>query len=267
MYHSSDIITLFVMFIVAQVISHLTIHVRRNAEEAKVAQMQTETERFRNLLLSSISHDLRTPLASIMGAASLFLTPDDKLDACMRKELAQDIYNESDRLNRLVNNILQLVKLESQSFQINKQLNALEEVVGSVLNSLEKTLQGRQTIINIPPLLPLLYFDSILIEKVLHNIIENAVKFSPPASPIQINVEICPGHVLVHISDEGQGIKEEDLHKVFLKFYQGKRCINNGIGLGLAICKDIIKAHGGNIWASNKKGGGAVFSFTLPLTD
>lgn len=263
--HRSDLVTLMMMFIVAQVLSHLTTYIRHHAKEVKVAQMQTETERFRNLLLSSISHDLRTPLSSIMGAASLFLSTEDKLSHVMRQELAQDIYNESDRLNRIVNNILQLVKLESQSLEINKQLNSIEEVIRAALDTLEKSLVNRHVNINLSPSLPPIIFDPMLIEKVLNNILENAIKFSDPSSAIDISAEIKNKYMMIKIGDRGPGIDENELKRIFTKFYQGRRLQNKGIGLGLAICKDILKAHGGDIWAYNRDGGGAVFCFTLPL--
>lgn len=257
--------TLIVMLFVTQIITHLTIHSRKHAEATRRAQMQAETERFRNTLLSSISHDLRTPLAAIMGSASSLLEPGKSLTIEMKQELAQNIYDESERLTHLVNNILQTVRLESRSFDLAKQLSSVEELIGSALNRLEKSVGNRPITINLPQPTPLVRLDPILIEQVLINLIQNIIKFSPPNTPIEISAVIHRKNILFKIADRGPGIDPKEFETIFDKFYQGKKKANSGVGLGLAICKDIIKMHGGEIWAENRNNGGARFNFTLPL--
>lgn len=257
--------TLIVMLFVTQIISHLTIHSRRHAEATKSAQMQAETERFRNTLLSSISHDLRTPLAAIMGSASSLLETNQSMTDEVRRELTQNIYDESERLNHLVNNILQTVRLESRSINLVKQFYSVEELIGSALNRLEKSIGHHPLKIHLPEPVPLVKLDPILVEQVLINLIQNVIKFSPDDAPIEITVVTHRKKMLFKIADRGPGIDPKDIKIIFEKFYQGKKHAKSGVGLGLAICKDIIKMHGGEIWAENRDDGGAIFCFTLPL--
>lgn len=263
--YGGDIITLLVMFVVAQVISHLTTRIRRVSDATKKVQMQAETERFRNILLMSVSHDLRTPLTAIMGSASSLLQAKDKLDENSKNELMQNIYDESKHLNRLVSNILQIMRLESGPIKISKQLHVLEEVIGSALNNLEKSLAMKPINIQLPKVVPLVALDDVLMEQVLVNLIENSIKFSPTESPIDILVELEDNKVMVKIADRGPGLDPKDMEKIFDRFYQGQKPEMKGVGLGLALCKSVIQAHDGRIWAVNRKGGGAVFCFTLPI--
>lgn len=258
--------TLIVMLLVTQIISHLTIHVRRHIEVARIAQSETEKERFQNILLTSISHDLRTPLTAIMGSASSLLQSGKKLSEELRRELAQNIYDESERLNHLVNNILKIIRLESGSIQLSKQAYGLEEIIGTALNKLEKQLAHKPISIQLPKLAPLIPLDNILIGQVFINLIENAVKYTPADSPIEISVEFKVQNAIVKIADRGPGIQPEDIEKVFDKFHRGQRPESSGIGLGLAICKGIITAHKGKIWAEPRDEGGTAFCFTLPIT-
>jgi two-component system sensor histidine kinase KdpD len=253
------------MLLVADIISHLTIHVKKHSDNARKAQTETEKERFRNILLTSVSHDLRTPLTAIMGSASSMLQSGNKLSEDVRRELAQNIYDESERLNHLVNNILKIIKLESGSLQLSKQSYALEEIIGTALNKLDAQLADRPVIVQISKLAPLIPLDNILIGQVFINLIENAIKFTPACSPIEILVEFKAPYALVKIADRGPGIHPKEIEKIFDKFYRGQRSETSGIGLGLAICKGIILAHKGKIWAERRNGGGTIFYFTLPL--
>lgn len=258
--------TLVVMLVVTQIISHLTVRVRRHMEVAKKAQTETEKERFRNILLTSVSHDLRTPLTAIMGSASSLLQSGSKLSEEVRRELAQNIYDESERLNHLVNNILKIIRLESGSVQLSKQSYALEEIIGTALNKLEKQLVNRSVDIKISKLAPLIPLDNILIGQVFINLIENAIKFTPADSPIEISVEFKVQKAIVKIADRGPGVDPKEIEKIFDKFYRGHKPETSGIGLGLAICKGIILAHNGKIWVEPRMVGGSIFCFTLPIT-
>ncbi len=240
-------------------------------EETRRSQVQIETEQLRNSLLSSVSHDLRTPLATITGAASSLLEDGKSLSQDTRRELLNAIYEEAGRLNRLVSNLLDMTRLESGAVQVKKEWQPLEEVVGTVLTRLENTtptLSASHSIqVKLPPNLPLIPLDEVLIEQVLINLLENALKYTPANSPIEISASAQPEQVTVAVSDRGLGLTPGDEKRIFDKFYRAKPANNggSGAGLGLTICRGIVEAHGGRIWAENRPGGGAIFSFTLPL--
>ena len=260
-----SLFTLIVMMLVGQLISILTIHGQRQIEVTRKAQTEMEEERFRNILLSSISHDLRTPLTAIIGSASSILQSGKKLSEEIHRELAQNIYDESERLNSLVNNILKIIRIESGLIRMTKQSHGLEEVIGIALNKLEKQLANRPILIEIPKHTPLIPFDNTLIGQVLINLIENAIKHTPADTPIEISAEFKVHHAMIKVADRGPGIDPKEIDKIFDKFYQGQKSDTKGIGLGLAICKGIIQAHKGEIWAETRNKGGAIFCFTLPF--
>jgi two-component system sensor histidine kinase KdpD len=242
----------------------LAIERARLSEQTERAQVQIETERMRNSLLSSVSHDLRTPLAAITGAVSGVLENDKQLDS-HSKELIQIAYEEAARLNRLVGNLLDMTRLESGSVVVDKEWQPLEEVIGTTILRLDSILQDHPLKTHIPDDLPLVPIDSILIEQVLVNLLENAVKYTPPESPIDLSASAEDGEVVVEVADRGPGLKPGDETRIFEKFYRVRPTTTGGVGLGLAICRAIVEAHGGRIWVVNRSGGGAAFRFTLPL--
>jgi two-component system sensor histidine kinase KdpD len=235
------------------------------ADEAAQAHVQVETERLRSSLLSSVSHDLRTPLAAITGAASTLLDSDTALGLTTRNELVQGIYDEADRLNRLVANLLDMTRLESGAVHVHKEWQPLEEVIGAARNRLDVQLHGHPMAVQLPPDLPLVPLDGVLIEQVLVNLLDNAIKYTPPGSPITLSAEGSASEVTVIIADRGPGILSGDEQRIFEKFYRAMPSTAQGAGLGLAICRGIILAHGGRIWAENRPAGGTAFAFTLPL--
>lgn len=244
----------------------MALEVDRLQEIARQHQVEIETERLRSALLSSVSHDLRTPLAAIMGsAASLLQMPH--LDTSIGRELLQNIFDESERLNRLINNLLQTVRLESGKIQVHKEWCVLEEIIGAVLNRLEKALGTRPVKINLPEDMPMVPLDHVLMEQVLINLIDNAIRYTIADTPIEIGADFNDKEVIIKIADKGSGIAENDLKKIFEKFYRGQSAgRQTGAGLGLAICQGIIQAHGGHIWAENRVSGGAKFYIRLTLT-
>lgn len=229
-------------------------------EESQKAKVQIETERTRNALLSSISHDLKTPLAAITGTAGNLIEETQG----ETRDLAQTIAEEADRLNRLIGNLLNMTRLEAGAVQVHKEWSVLEEIVGVVLSRLEDRLHDHLITTDIPADLPLVPLDNILIDQVLVNLLENAIKYTPITSPIEISARIADGQALVQVADRGPGIPPGDEEHVFDKFYRA-RPDGGGVGLGLTICRGIVQAHGGKIWAQNRQGGGVVFQFTLPL--
>ncbi len=235
------------------------------AERNQVTEIEVKTERLRSSLLSSLSHDLRTPLAGIEGAATTLLSQAEP-PAPERRSLAQTIVRESRRMTRLVANLLDMVRLEAGALNVNKEWQPLEEVVGVALVFLEERLQGHPVAARIPADLPLVPIDGLLIEQVLINLIENAVKYAPGHSPIEIEAAPAPGGVVVGIADRGPGIPPGEETRIFEKFHRATDDDSaGGVGLGLTICQGIVAAHGGRMWAENRPGGGAVFRFTLPI--
>lgn len=243
------------------------------AVEAEQATLAAETERLRSALLSSVSHDLRTPLAIITGALTSLTQGGDELDHATRADLAQTACDEAQRLNRLLTNLLEMTRLESGAVKVRKEWQPLEEVVGVAVARVAGDdgpvglLPGSRPFdIELPPDLPLVSLDGILIEQVLVNLLENAVKHTQPGTPITLRAQRGAGAVQVEVADRGPGLAPGDEERVFDKFYRGGADSGRGnVGLGLAICKGMVEAHGGRIWAEPRPGGGAIFRFTLPL--
>lgn len=234
------------------------------AEEAERARLQVETERMRSSLLSSVSHDLRTPLAGITGAASSLLAGDQALDASTRRELTQSIYDEANRLNVLVRNLLDMTRLESGAIHVNKAWQPLEEVIGAALTRMDSALASRPVEVRLSDELALVPLDEVSIEQVLVNLLENAVRYTPSGSPIELSAWPDGTLVVVEVADRGPGLAPGDEARVFEKFYRAQ-VSPHGVGLGLAICRGIVEAHGGRIWAQNRPDGGTAFRFELPI--
>jgi len=237
----------------------------RLATEAHEAEVRIETERLRNSLLSSVSHDLRTPLATITGAVSTILEQRERLDAQTQRELLESVHEEAERLNRLVQNLLEMTRLESGALQLKRELHPPEEVIGAALGRLGKRLADRRVTTSVPPDLPLVAMDDVLIEQVLVNLLDNALKYTPAGSPIEVIATATDQNLTIEIADHGPGLPPGEEDRVFEKFFRGDQIVARGAGLGLAICRGIVRAHGGRIWAQNLPGGGVAFLFTLPL--
>jgi two-component system sensor histidine kinase KdpD len=232
---------------------------------AQDALLKMESERLRNSLLAALSHDLRTPLTVLVGLAdSLALTAPKLSDAQL--ETAAAIQNEARRMSTLVSNLLDMARIESGEVTLNLQWQPLEEVVGASLSAVRGILQGHVLSIDVPPQLPLVRFDAVLIERVLVNLLENAAKYTPIGSKITLAAEVVGDRLSVSVSDNGPGLPPGREEAVFQKFTRGEReSATPGVGLGLAICRAIVEAHKGRIVATATRGGGATFSFTLPL--
>ncbi|MBI5632278.1 MAG: DUF4118 domain-containing protein [Nitrospirae bacterium] len=257
------VVTFAVMFVVAVVISRLTLRVREQADAAHQALLRAETETLRSTMLSSVSHDLRTPLAAITGAATTLLQQDAILDQHNKRELTQTIAEEAEHLNQIIRNVLDMTRLESRAITIKKEWQSLEEIAGVVLNRLSEKLKDRRISVTLPEDLPLIPFDPLLIEQVLMNLFGNAVKYTPAGTPLEISAAVREGEVMIEVADRGPGLPQGSEEHIFEKFVRGSGP-GSGIGLGLAICRAIVTAHGGSIWAENRDGGGAAFRFTLP---
>jgi two-component system sensor histidine kinase KdpD len=249
--------------------TQLTLAIEREnlSRQAQVARFQIEAEQMRNALLSSVSHDLRTPLTVIAGSASSLLEGEKNLDAGTKHELTQGIYEEAKRLDRLVHNLLEMSRLQSGEVKINMEWYVLEEVIGCALAQLDSQLQDHPVSISLPADLPLVQIDALLLERVVINLLENAIKYTLPGTVIEISGGIQDQAILVTIADRGPGLPFDAEERIFEKFYQVAPGSARGAGLGLTICRSIIEAHGGHIWAANRPEGGAGFSFTIPLVE
>jgi len=234
------------------------------AEEAQAAQLRVQGERLRNSLLSSVSHDLRTPLAVITGSASTLLESGSALEAAVRRDLLQTIRVEAERLNRLVQNLLEMTRLEA-GVEVRKEWHSIEEVVGAALSRLELILGDRPVHTDIAKDLPLVPMDDVLVEQVLINLLENAAKYTPAGTAMDVRAWAEDDRVMVEVADRGPGLAAGDESRIFEKFYRGAAPDSRGAGLGLAICRAIVEAHGGRIWAQNRPDGGAAFRFFLPI--
>jgi len=230
------------------------------ADRARRSQMEAESERMRSALLSSVSHDLRTPLATIVGVSSALL--QGPVEEGERQELTQSIFDESERLSRYVNNLLDMTRLEAGTLKLDRQWQPLEEVIGSALARVRAALAGRAVHLDLPESLPLVSVDSRLLEQLFVNLLENAARHTPPGTPVDLVASAADGIVTVRVNDRGPGLAPGSEEKVFDKFYRGS-ARTEGAGLGLAICQAIAAAHGGSLRAENRPGGGASFVLAL----
>jgi two-component system sensor histidine kinase KdpD len=238
------------------------------ATDIEEARLMTETERLRSALLSSVSHDLRTPLVSIIGSASGLAGCDGALSNADRAQLAQTILEESERLNRFVQNLLDMTRLGYGALQPNREWVDLREIVGRAQRQMARSLSLLKVEVQIPEDLPILYVDPVLIEQVLVNILDNAAKYSPAGGPIEIAAVLDGEQVTVRVSDEGPGIPAEARDAVFDVFYRVRAGDKQpaGTGLGLSICRGLIEAHGGRIEAlPGPSGRGTTIAFWVPL--
>jgi two-component system sensor histidine kinase KdpD len=227
--------------------------------------VKIESERLRNSILSALSHDLRTPLTALLGLAESLALTKPGLSG-VQLELAAAIRDEAARMNALVNNLLDMARLEAGEVRLNRQWQPLEEVVGSAVKAREHLLASHAIRIELPKDLPLVEFDAVLIERVLCNLLENAAKYTPAQSEIRIEAKEQGAEMHVSVADNGPGLAPGSEETIFEKFTRGAReSATPGVGLGLTISRAIVEAHRGRIWAENDPAGGARFVFTLPL--
>ncbi|MBE7486142.1 MAG: sensor histidine kinase KdpD [Polyangiaceae bacterium] len=237
----------------------------RLAGEAQRARVRMETEQLRSSLLSSVSHDLRTPLAVMKGAASSIVDDDAALPPETRRDLAQTLLEETERLERLVANLLDMTRLESGAVRVEKEWQSVEEIVGGALARTERQLARHPVEVSVPPDL-LLPCDGVLVEQALVNLLENAAKHTPEGTAVEISAARAEHDVTLCVADRGPGLAPGEERQVFEKFHRGpSEQATPGFGLGLAICRAIALAHGGRIHARNRSEGGAAFELTLPV--
>ncbi len=235
-------------------------------EKARATELLEVTEKLQRSLLDSVSHELRTPLVTITGALSALEEDAAHLDAAAQRSLAAAAHEEAERLNRLVANLLSMTRLEAGAMHLALTDADVEDLVGSALDLLGARTHGRRIETRIPPDLPMVQVDFVLMVQVLVNLLDNAIKYSPPDAPILVFAERDAASVRVGVTDRGPGIPSPDLDRVFDKFYRIQRQGDvGGTGLGLSICRGIVEAHGGRIWAAAAPEGGTTVTFVVPI--
>lgn len=241
---------------------------QRLSDEQRVIMVETEKEKMRSNLLRAISHDLRTPLTGILGASSTILENDDTLDKETRDKLISNIKDESQWLIRMVENILSVTRINEDTANVIKTPEAVEEIVAESISRIRKRFKDRKINVKVPDELLMVPMDGTLIEQVIINLVENAIKHSGDDTVIDVTVKKVNNSAVFEVEDRGEGISEQDLPYLFESYVPDDRRTpdsSRGMGMGLSICMSIIKAHNGKLEAENKKGGGAVFRFTIPI--
>ncbi len=236
------------------------------AEQARQAEVLQVTEKLQAALLNSVSHELRTPLVTITGSLSTLLADEGKLAVSTQRNLIENAYEEAERLNRLVGNLLDMTRLEAGALAIHLEPCDVQDVIGAALNQMGNRLQGREVRVDVPAGLPLVPLDFVPMVQVLVNLLDNALRYSPPEQPVDVIVRPKDRQIEIEVADRGMGIPPDDLEHIFDRFYRLQRPGDaGGTGLGLSICRGIVEAHGGTIRARNRPGGGASLAITLPL--
>ncbi|MDP2225922.1 MAG: ATP-binding protein [Moraxellaceae bacterium] len=236
-----------------------------STDDVQIERMKVESERLRNSLLSTVSHDLRTPLSTILGASSSLIGKGAPLGEPDRAALKQLIYDEAQRMRRMIENILEMARLESGRVGVVTELQPLEEMLGEAVREVRPRLGERHLELVLPAEMPWVNIDPVLMERVLVNLLENAIRHATGASLLRIVVEPGPDRLVIHVEDDGCGVELADMAHVFEKFYRAGQVENGpGVGLGLSICRNILQAHQGDITLTQRPGGGCRFSFWLP---
>jgi two-component system sensor histidine kinase KdpD len=261
------VVTFAIMLGVGLIVSQLTSSVRARAQAQARLVLEAETERIRNALLSSISHDLRTPLAVIFGASSSLVERGESLGPDERHALARSIFDHAGDMSELLAKVLEMTRLQSGGIVLQRDWASLSEILGAVLQRLRERLASHMVMIELPDDLPLVRVDSVLIEQVLANLLENAAKHTPPRTLVRVRARAAGDAMTVSVEDFGPGLPDGDLEQLFGKFERGGGGGGGrgGMGLGLAICRAVVRLHGGTIWAERLAGAGTAFNFTLSL--
>ena len=262
------LLTFAIMLAVGLIISGLTDSVRARARAQAKLEAAAETERLRSTLLASISHDLRTPLAVMCGASSSLAERGERLSAEERQALARSVYEQAREMSEQVAKLLQMTRLESGAIELQRDWDSLAEIAGAVLERLGERLAGHRVILELPEDLPLVRVDAALIDQALANLLENAARHTPSGTLVRLRAKREAAELVVSVEDYGPGLPEGDAERIFAKFEHGAaEGAGGGVGLGLAICRAIVRLHGGRAWAEQLPGGGSAFRFTLPLEE
>ncbi|CAG0953703.1 two-component system, OmpR family, phosphate regulon sensor histidine kinase PhoR [Burkholderiales bacterium] len=262
------LLTFAIMVAVALVISRLVQSVREQSRAQAELAIAAETERIRSTLLASISHDLRTPLAVIVGASSSLVDAGERLGSDERLALAKSVYEQSRDVSERVVKILELTRLEAGGLKLERDWSAPADIVHAALSRLRERMASHRVIVDVPDDLPLIRVDAALIEQALGNLLENAAKHTPPGTVVSLKAQRRNGELLVSVEDFGGGLAPDQVERVFEKFWRARpEGGAGGVGLGLAICRAIVRLHGGRVWAETLSGGATAFRFVLPIDE
>jgi two-component system sensor histidine kinase KdpD len=230
-------------------------------------ELEAEAERLKSSLLSAVSHDLKTPVAAIIAAGTTLLEHKKVLDTAGERALLSSIVSEGERLTRLIQNLLSVIRLDSPTVELNRTPESVEEIVAATVDRFAGLLDASHVTVDLEPDLPLVSAEPLLLQQVLINLLENAARYAGSGAHLWIHAAAIEDVVAVRVSDDGPGIPVDEREKVFEKFYRGrfsgKR--DGGVGLGLTICRAIVRAHGGRIHVREREGGGTLVEFTVPL--
>jgi two-component system sensor histidine kinase KdpD len=260
-----DALTFVTYFIVALTVGGLTAQLKAREHLAAQVQLAKNSERLRKTLLDCVSHELKTPLAAIGAASQELLRMTAAQDDGIARQLAAEIHDGSHRLNRVVNNLLDMNRLESGVVQPNREWCDVRELLQSAIESERDSIDGREIRLDVPENTPLALIDHLLMEQAVAKLVANAGSHTPSRLPIEVDAECRNGRLVISVSDRGAGFPAELSERVFEKFYCGDGRKPGGLGLGLAIARGFVEAHGGTLTAENRDGGGARFLMNLPV--
>jgi two-component system sensor histidine kinase KdpD len=240
----------------------ITIEKARALDDASRAEASRQGEAIKSALLDSLAHDIKTPLTSIKAAVTSLLSSGNE-----NRELLTIINEEADRLNQIAAEVVAMARIEAGKLHLEKQAVAIDEMIAGALHELAPALKSRQLTVEVAPNLPPADADPEFMQQVVKQLVENALKYAPPPSPVRINAALNNGKIVVGVADRGPGIEENERVLIFDKFFRGRqhRFNSKGTGMGLAIAKGIVEAHGERIWVESELGQGAAFYFSLPL--
>ena len=262
------LLTFGILLAVGLVISGLAESARREQQARAELAAHAEAERLRSTLLSSISHDLRTPLAVMSGASSSLMESGERLGAEDRRALAASIFQHARAMSEVMGNVLQMTRLETGAIVPKRDWASLGEIAEALLRRLRDRLAGHRVVVELAEDLPLVRVDATLVEQALGNLLDNAARHTPPETLIRLRARRHGAEVVVSVEDFGPGLPEEELERVFAKFHRrAAEGAGGGVGLGLSICRAIVELHGGRAWAEKVPGGGTAFRFTLPIEE
>lgn len=262
------LLTFAIMLAVGLIVSRLVDSVRRRARAQAALEIEAETERIRSVLLASISHDLRTPLAVMAGASSTLAEAGERLDPQERQALAHSVFEQARDMSERVAKLLQMTRLDTGAIDVHRDWTTIGEIAGSAMARLGERLSTHRLIVELPDDLPLLRVDGTLVEQALGNLLENAAKHTPPGTVVRLRAHVRDRVMVVSVEDYGGGPGVADLERIFHKFHDGTiEGAAAGVGLGLAITRAIVRLHGGNAWAERMPAGGMAFRFTLPIEE
>jgi two-component system sensor histidine kinase KdpD len=259
------LLTFAIMIAVALVIARLAERLRHEGEAQARLAVEAETERLRATLLASISHDLRTPLAVMTGASSSLAESGERLPPEERRALAQSVFEQARELSEHVAKLLDMTRLESGPPELARDWTSIGEIAASVLARHEARLAAHRVLLEVPADLPLVRVDAGLVEQALGNLVENAARHTPAGTVVRIRAAAHEREIVVTVEDYGGGIAPGEVDAVFAKFHRGAPQRAGGMGLGLAICRTIVRLHGGRAWAERVPEGGTAFHIALPL--